>query len=295
MILQTFLLVADHLIEIMGVGLMGALVMRYLAYKAGNRDQSYFLTFSRGMEKALQSEDRTQQIKDIDGWVAGLLNKIISQLPERSLRNSTVKSPDGANFRFKENSKESFADFADGKKSVSHAIKQQMDVFKSSYMPNFDELTERVLMQDKQWRSVAGVPINLLMRVLDMLPGLFVVGGIMGTFTGIAVGLPLIGKIDLGNIQESAPILTHFIDSIAFSMQCSIAGIFYSLVMTLLNGLFPISTAREDVHKNLSRVLELMWRRIHGEAISTADERIIRLLEGIEFKIGKDQANRKAV
>src|SRR5262245_51555890 len=101
MILQVFLILSEHLIEFMGLGLLAALMMRYLAFKSGKRDQNYFMTFARGMEKELQAEDRLQKIKDVEGWMTNLLDKVVGLLPERTLRNQP-RSPEGGSFRFQE-------------------------------------------------------------------------------------------------------------------------------------------------------------------------------------------------
>jgi hypothetical protein len=284
MIMHAFLILADHLIELMSAGVVVALSVRYLAYRSGQRDQIYFKTFARGVEKVLDTEDKHGKVENVDEWMHSLCTKVMALLPDRSLRFGPVNAPvtppgepmEGT-FRFQ--NRESFTDFADGKKSVIHGIRQQMDVFKSAHLPDFYELTQRVLDQDKQWKNVLGIKVETLTRILDIMPGLFVVGGIFGTFIGIASALPAIGKIDLSRIQESAPILTGFIDGIALSMRCSIAGILASVIMTVLNALFPINSSRIDVQRELERAFEMIWHRIHGNNVSFSDGRIIALLE----------------
>jgi hypothetical protein len=283
MIMHGLLFFADHLIEFMGAVLVTALIVRWVAYKASNRDLIYFKTFSRSVEKVLENQDKFQEVHNVDGWLNELLGNVLAQLPERSLRagrqmKATEAAP-GQSFRFQGKQKESLQEFAEGKKSVIHAVKHQVDAFKSPFPPNFTELTYRILGEDKQWRQVLGMPVDMLVRMMDILPGIFVVFGIFGTFIGIATALPMIGALDMGHIQDSGPVLTRFIDAVSMSMRCSIAGIFCSIFMTVLNALYPLYTSRAEVRRSLERCLENMWYRIHGTKVSAADAQIIKLLE----------------
>ena len=283
--MATVLGMSDYLIEFMGLCLAGALMFRLLASRASRRDQIYFKTFARGIEKTLDAETALNKIDEahVDEWLVGLLNRVTVNLPNRNLRFGKGRgAQDRANdapTRFRE--KEMFTEFAEGKKSIVHSIRGHVDVLKSEFPPNFGELADRILDQDRQWKTVAGVPIETVSRMLDILPGLFVIGGILGTFIGIATGLPKIGMIDLNRISESSPILASFIDNIALSMRTSIFGIMFSVAMTVLNTTFPIHTQRIDVEKSVQRCLELIWNRIHGDKLSHADQRIIELLEQI--------------
>lgn len=283
-LLDYLLLFADNLIYVMGCGLVVALIFRYLAYRTAQRDKVYFKTFARGVEKTLESEGAYSQVDDVDSWMTNLLVKVVSLIPDRSLRFGKFNNgQQEGSFRFQD--KESLSEFAEGKKSILHGIKQHIDVFKSPYPPNFTELTYKILDQDKQWKTVVGVPIEVLSRMLDVLPGLFVVGGILGTFIGVAHGLPKIAQIDLNKISESTPVLSQFVEAVALSMQASIAGITYMMLMTVLNTLFPIHSSRIEVEKTLERCFEIMWHRIHGNKMSFADMQMVKLLEGIHQEL----------
>lgn len=275
---------ANNLIEIMGIVLAGALIYRLLASRSSMRDQVYFKSFARAVEKTLDVDEslRTVDEHDIDGWVKTLTDKVLAQMPDRGLRFGSARERMGmgeGGFRFRD--KEGFSEFAEGKKSIVHGIRAHVDVLKSNHPPNFAELADRILDQDRQWKTVAGVSVEILQRFMEILPGLFVIGGILGTFIGIASGLPMIGKIDLEHIGESGPVLSAFIDNIALSMRTSISGIMYSVAMTILNTIFPIHAQRADVEKSVTRCLEIIWNRIHGHKLSYADARVIELLEKI--------------
>ena len=143
--------------------------------------------------------------------------------------------------------------------------------------------------------------MDSLSRGLDILPNLFIVFGIFGTFIGITSALPLIATIDLNNLSAATPILNNFVAGVAYSMNTSIAGIVYSVIMTIITALFPLGTTRTEVVKNLERSLEMVWYRIHGDQLSKGEEanlkglkQIASLLQALLDDRVKDNVGRRA-
>jgi len=287
---QGFTFISNNLITILPGILVIALIVRYVAYKSGKSNHSYFTTFSRSGEKLLNKEDKYDKVEDVETWLNSFLDKIVKELPDRSLRDSPVNikgSPSGKSSTFRHRDKESLKEFADGKRSIINAVKQQLDAFKSPHPPNFSELTRRVLDQDKQWNFLLGtIPMSTLSRMLDVLPGLFVIGGIFGTFIGITSALPIIGQIDLAELDTAGEKLTSFVTFVAYSMNTSIAGIVCSVIMMILNAIFPLETTRRDVKKSLERTFEFIWYRIHGNQLSQGEHKIVQALDRIQIKLG---------
>lgn len=282
MLIHYFSLFASHIIEVMVATLVVALTLRFLAYRAGEKNKNYYNTFSTALEKLLQSGDKKRKIPDVETWLSELLDQTISQLPSRALRGDINASGSKSTFRHHDRKGEIFSDYAEGKKSVSHAIKMNIDTFKSPHAPNYRELTTRVLNHDKKWRTVLKViPVNTLSSMLAILPGLFIVGGIFGTFIGITAALPKVASIDLSNLDAATPVLSAFVSDVAYSMNTSIAGIICSVFMTVLNTLFPFHSMRIEVQRNLERCFEQVWYRIHGSETSAAEEEMLELLQEI--------------
>ncbi len=266
-------LMADHLIEMMAVITLLALYLRFVAYKACATIQSYVKSLSRGVEKSLTKVKRDG---DIDDWMKRLFENVEKELPDRGLR---IASTSASKERFSEGKRGNINDFVAVKQSLSQNIVGQIDALRNSTRPNFIDLGNRVLTLDMHWQKIFRIiSVETLQRVLNMLPSLFIIGGILGTFIGISSALPMIGKIDLGNLDASGPILNEFVGHIAFSMHTSIAGIVFSVIMTLLNTLFPLHVVRKDVQNIMGSIFENLWNDIHKDHISTADAKIIQLL-----------------
>lgn len=270
-ILQGF---AEHLIGIMAFVCGAALCLRVIAHRANKMNQAYFNTFARSVVKHLEEEETNKsRVDDVDIWLENLLNRIKEHLPGRSLRFKASRG----NVR-----SENLHDYADGTQSVIIAMKQQADALKSPQQPNFAELADRVLNQDTKWRSIFGfLPMDGLNRFLDILPNLFVIAGIFGTFVGITSSLPLIASIDITNLSQASPILNDFVTHVAYSMKASISGIAFSVIITVTTAIFPLNTVRDDVAKNFERAIEFMWYRIHGSKLSYAENALIQTLQAM--------------
>lgn len=113
-----------------------------------------------------------------------------------------------------------------------------------------------------QFNHLMGVPflpLNLINEVLNVLPGLFLIGGILGTFLGIAKGLPQLGGMDLGNLQESKVVMDHFLVMISQAMVKSIIGIGFSAAMSLVNTFFSVEGHYYRAVNRFSGALEHLW------------------------------------
>ena len=86
-LVEIFAVISNNLIPVLFSLLLVALVMRYVAFKAGKRDAYYFNTFAKSVEKQLESEDQSKNVDSIDTWLSSLLKKVESELPNRSVRN----------------------------------------------------------------------------------------------------------------------------------------------------------------------------------------------------------------
>jgi len=102
--------------------------------------------------------------------------------------------------------------------------------------PDFLSLSKSVLQNNPCFTRIFGIiPITGLNDLLNIIPNLFIVGGIFGTFLGVMDALPELGGMDLANSENSKLVMDAFLLKISFSMSTSIAGIVLSVVMTILN------------------------------------------------------------
>lgn len=278
---------SGYLIKIMFVILLIALSFRFFAHRASKKDLLYYSTFTREIEKRVERDDIAKiDLDDIEGYVEGLLDEVATNLPSRGVRvRKSEETPKDSTSK-----KMSVREYAGGSQSLVHSLKSETNAFKAKQSPNFEQLTNRVMSKDTHWVNLHRLfPIDSVIRMIDILPGIFIVMGIFGTFVGITSALPKIAAIDFNNISHSSSVLSVFVKDVSFAMQTSIAGIGFSLLISLLNTLFPINAMRNSISRELEDCLEYLWYFVHGgrndRQQAESFSQMVTLLENIDDKI----------
>ena len=265
---------SDYLIEFMGGVLVAGLFFRLLAWRQSKSDGAYFSTFVREIQAQLEKDKESQvEIENAESYLTDILGRVNKKLPARTLRFKGAPTSEDVDDGKAEYG--SLRDFVSSKEGMITTIQSESSVFNVKTPPNFSELTHRVLDQDKHWRTLLGfIPIEGVSRMIDILPSLFIVFGVFGTFIGISMALPEIANIDFNNLEGSQQTLTSFVLNVTFAMKTSIAGIFFSLILTFLNTLFPIRDMRNRIFKGVENCFQALWYHIQKEG-SQQDTKII--------------------
>ncbi|MBT3984580.1 MAG: hypothetical protein HOE90_24700 [Bacteriovoracaceae bacterium] len=274
---------STYLIEIMGGILLFALGLRVAIFKSSKVADSYFSTFTREIDKVLaRYQNGDENIGDVDAFLNDLFSGIEEKLPKKSVRHKSSGLTKSKVEELGARNVVSFRDFAQSEDRFLHSLQNESGIFKSTFPPNFDDVADRILEQDNNWNKLFKfLPIEALNRFIDVLPGIFVVLGIFGTFIGISMALPGIATIDFSNIEGSGGVLSSFVLNVTFAMKTSIAGILFSLIMTFLNTLAPVHSLRDRAFKRISNCFENIWHTIHGE--SKSEDQIDEVLN--QFKL----------
>jgi hypothetical protein len=103
------------------------------------------------------------------------------------------------------------------------------------------------------------IPVSTFNDFLNSVPGLFIVGGIFGTFLGIMKALPELGGMNLSDVEGSKLIMDNFLLKISFSMSTSIIGIILSVAMSLANTFFSCEKAYMETVERLENELDTLW------------------------------------
>tara|TARA_B100000902_G_scaffold287801_1_gene273959 strand:- start:125 stop:1063 length:939 start_codon:yes stop_codon:yes gene_type:complete len=293
--------ISEYLISVMTLLFFSALGIRYIIFMSSKHDLTYFSTFAKEIERILtQSELGAGRHLGAVNYLTDLFDKVSSRLPSRSLRSGKsyrdqsdpqVVTPmaDGEKSR-------SLREYLTSSDSILTAFRSESNALASPHRPNFYELTRRILSRDPLWNKVLRVvPIDSMARFLDILPGIFIVLGIFGTFIGITLALPQIATMDLSRMEMSDSVLSLFIEDIAFAMRSSIAGIFFSMLLNGMNALSPINATREVIMEKVELCLENLWfflqEHEEGEDIIQAQKEMIRLLGSIDGHLSNLQSS----
>ena len=143
---------------------------------------------------------------------------------------------------------------------INDTLRQVRYLKKDGFPPKMLEITKGVFDNNPVFTRVVGIfPIGMVNEILNILPGLLIIGGIFGTFLGVAKGLPELGGMDLGNVEETKKIMDNFLNTISMSMIKSIVGIALSVLMTLVNTLMSPEGLYYNLINRFSDSLESLW------------------------------------
>lgn len=126
--------------------------------------------------------------------------------------------------------------------------------------PKFLEISKSVFHKNGSFNKVFGVVSSTLVNdVLAILPGLFIIAGILGTFLGIMKALPELGAMDISNVEASQKVMDTFLLKMSFSMSTSILGIILSAVTSVLNTVFSAEKVFVNAVERFENNLDLLW------------------------------------
>ncbi|MBY0515866.1 MAG: hypothetical protein K2P81_03085 [Bacteriovoracaceae bacterium] len=143
---------------------------------------------------------------------------------------------------------------------VTDTLKQLKYLKYDGERPNFVDISDHVQSNNPCFNRIFGViPVNVSNDFLNTVPGLFIVGGIFGTFLGIMKALPELGSMNLSDVEGSKLIMDNFLLKISFSMSTSIIGIIFSVGMGLANTFFSSEKIYIRSVEKFERELNLLW------------------------------------
>jgi hypothetical protein len=143
---------------------------------------------------------------------------------------------------------------------VTDTLKQIKYLKYNNDRPKFIDISNNVHANNPCFNRVFGlIPVNVSNDFLNTVPGLFIVGGIFGTFLGIMKALPELGGMNLSDVEGSKLIMDNFLLKISFSMSTSIVGIIFSVGMGLANTFFSSEKVYMNAVEKFERELDLLW------------------------------------
>ena len=97
--------------------------------------------------------------------------------------------------------------------------------------------------------------------VLNILPSIFIVAGIFGTFLGIMRALPELTAMDITDAEASKLVIDSFLIKISFALSTSILGIVLSIIMSFMNTLLSPTSTYVEIVDTLNSAAEILWNK----------------------------------
>ncbi len=145
---------------------------------------------------------------------------------------------------------------------VKDILKQVKFLKWTNETPKLLNITKATFHHNPCFNRIFGIiPIASLNDFISILPGLFVVAGILGTFLGIKGGLGALGGMNLNELETAKNTMDAFLHEIAFAMASSIVGIAFSLSLHVWNTFLSPERAFVSMVDRFESALDLLWYR----------------------------------
>lgn len=182
------------------------------------------------------------------------------------------------------------------KRIVEDTLKQTQYV-KHQENPDFDRVARFVFATNPYFNKFLGVvPKTIIDDVVNVIPGLLIICGILGTFVGIVTGIPELKMMDVTDIKATGAMLDHFLMSMSFAMTSSILGMVLSLILTLVNTAMSPYALYVDVIDIYKNSLSFIWQDcIHSrqESLRLDSQAIIGDDEGNQENRSKESEKKR--
>lgn len=151
---------------------------------------------------------------------------------------------------------------------VKDSLKQTRHLRHGGDHPKMLAISKSVMEGNPSFNKILGiVPASPVNDFLSILPGLFIVGGILGTFLGIMSALPTLGGMNLEDTEAAKKILDGFLYRVAESMGASVLGIFFSVGLTIWNTFLNPERKFVDSVNRFENSLDILWNRSSDNVI----------------------------
>lgn len=255
----------DLLIPVMAVLFLGAIAMRTLIYYTIKREE----WFARQFE--VRVDDFATESRNASGlsfYVVSkrLLEKTFYEIFEAQAYLK-MKKPDmvmtiGDRLFF----------IKQGAAWFVHDILKQIRLVKhkENAAPKIFQISKNTFSRNPCFNKVMGIfPTATSNDLLNILPSVFIVLGIFGTFLGIMKALPDLGNMDLNDVNGTKLVMDQFLLKISFSMSTSLMGIILSVVMSFLNTVLSPSKIFLDSVDRLESSLDTLWNLSDNNVMPT--------------------------
>ena len=148
---------------------------------------------------------------------------------------------------------------------------------KGDGQPDFQEISNSVFASNPIFNRVLGIfSLSRSNDVLNILPSIFIVGGIFGTFLGIMKALPELTAMDITNAEASKVVIDSFLIKISFALSTSILGIVLSIIMSFMNALLSPTSTYVEIVDAFTSAAEILWNKSENNDSTGSDVSLSR-------------------
>ncbi|MEK6579258.1 MAG: hypothetical protein AABZ55_08550 [Bdellovibrionota bacterium] len=250
------------IIPSMIVTFVGLIVTRFLIYYTVMRQETFTKEFEKRVHKFLEAAPRNEErsffviVKKIFEVTFYEMFEKRAIMKRRKL--DYVTEPGDRLFMIHSGSA----------RLVSDTLKEIKYLSYKNETPPLLEITKSVMGANPFFNRLFGIiPIGPVNDFLSMIPGLFIVAGIFGTFLGIMQALPELGSMNIRDPDSTKMVMDTFLARTAFSMGSSTIGILLSVIATTYNNFINPEKLFMRTVERLERCFFRVWIRCHNNLL----------------------------
>jgi hypothetical protein len=235
---------------------VGAILLRALIYYTVRREDAFAKEFEKRANTFLKSDDHNES-RSFFILCKRLLEKTYYEMFEmrammKRRKIDHVMAPSDRVFLVQEGSAH----------LVRDTLRELQFIKYDGNQPPLLQLVKDVFANNPCFNRALGIlPVGMFNDLLNLIPGLFIVAGIFGTFLGIMQALPELGAMDIRDPESTKLVMDTFLAKIAFSMSTSTVGILLSVVTTVYNNFLSPERLFVKIVDRFERNLFRLWSR----------------------------------
>ncbi|HTL12883.1 MAG TPA: hypothetical protein VL588_10370 [Bdellovibrionota bacterium] len=140
--------------------------------------------------------------------------------------------------------------------------------------PNLKDLTRFAFGANPYFNRLRGRwEMSVTHDLLNLLPTLLLVGGVLGTLLGVLRGLPALQGVDLGNLGAARAAMDGFLAQMTLSLHAAILGLGLSMAFSVVNTVLSPADPHARAVECFQQALQFLWNDASATAIDRAPER----------------------
>ena len=256
----------DYLMPLLLLGFVLAVIMRLLITVTVHRQKRFVKEFCKRVHQDIMANPEPR---------GSFYNHVKRSLTRTYFENFELRA------RYKRRNEDHIMSVGDRVFLIQDGIIRLIDDFlqnirylrkESGHQPDFHEISNSVFGANPVFNRVLGVfSLSRSNDVLNIMPSIFIVGGIFGTFLGIMRALPELTAMDITDAQASKLVIDAFLIKISFALSTSILGIVLSIIMSFMNTLMSPTSAYVEFVDAFNSASEILWNKSEHNEVSGVD------------------------
>ena len=256
----------DYLMPLLLFGFVLAIIMRLLITVTVHRQKRFVKEFCKRVHQDIMANPEPR---------GSFYNHVKRSLTRTYFENFELRA------RYKRRNEDHIMSVGDRVFLIQDGIIRLIDDFlqnirylrkESGHQPDFHEISNSVFGGNPVFNRVLGVfSLSRTNDVLNIMPSIFIIGGIFGTFLGIMRALPELTAMDITDAQASKLVIDAFLIKISFALSTSILGIVLSIIMSFMNTLMSPTNTYVEFVDAFNSASEILWNKSEHNEVSGVD------------------------